>query len=453
MNIISLCQSRIGNRALPEEKADTILAIKAYIAKYHPPSLDFSLEQGVAREMLLEGHIDDPYQAPLGEIFENEAGSKFSKAPIIIKLFQDDLRAKLSKNFDAKAIGVLAVKQNVEVETFHLLGDEHVDHPVRVSLNAPENIFNSVANTLELNSIHMKLGYISLMIMVSQDQLRGMNQDDAIYGYPRLSDLDVSKGLTVPVMGFSFGQTIFDQENATLSSRVKTLEGRQTGSDIAVSLDKASWSFNAQTGDYDRIELEGKAKKDRYSFKSDKIDVAIDLKRFWWFTSEFIDKNKLPEQCEYGRYHYSADTKYLSLDLAYHPEDLEHVFKPILFSNNADEYRILISFDENLKFDKDQEGIVQSYKIRRDSENIGKANESNADAEISLADIDYKLSAFIQTSEQRFNEFDLSIKKAGSSNFQNNLEIKKQLEAPTDILSRIALKIPIIGPILRFLAR
>jgi hypothetical protein len=438
---------------LPEENADTILEITAYIANYHPPSLDFSLNDGVVREMRLEGHIDDPYQAPSGEIFENEAGSKFSNAPIVIKVFQDDLHVKRIKNHDAKAIGVLAVRQNVEVTTFHLLGDEHIDHPVRVTLNVSENIFNLVANILELNAIHKKLGYISFRVKISRNQLRGLNQDDGIHGYPRLSDLDVSKGLTVPVMGFCFGQTIFDRENATQSSRVKTLESRQTGSDVAVSLNKASWSFNAQTGDYDRIELEGNAKKDRYSFKSDKIDVAIDLKRFWWFTSEFIDKNKLPEQCEYGRYHYSADTKFLSLDLAYHPEDLEHVFKPILFSNKADEYRILISFDENLKFDKDQEGIVQSYKIRRDSENIGKANESNADAEISLADIDYKLSAFIQTSEQRFSEFDLSIKKAGSSNFQNNLEIKKQLEAPTDILSRIALKIPIIGPILRFLAR
>lgn len=441
---------------MPRKKADNKLKIRAYIDKYHPPSLDFSLDEGIVREMRLEGRIDDPYQSILGDIFENEAGSKFSWAPILIHLYQGNHSiAELSKNCDRKALGSLAVRRNVEVKTFHLQGEEHVDHPVQVWMDVTEDIFESVAKSLELNANHKKLGCISFDVKVVKKQLLKPERDGDFFLYPRLADLDVSQnqGLVLPIMGFSFGQTIFDQDDTTLSSRVKTLAGKHGGADFAITPNKVSWSFNAQTGDYDRIVIEGKAKKDWYSLNSDKIDVAIDLKRFWWFASEIIEKNKLPEQCEYGRYYYSSDTKYLSLDLAYHPEDLENVFKPILLNNNLDDYGIIIAFDENLKFDKDQEGIVRSYTIRRDFENIGQVKERNAEAQISLADIDYKLSAFIQTSEQRINEFDLSLKKAGTSNFQNNLEIKKQLEAPTDILSKIVLKIPIIGPILRFLAK
>ena len=72
---------------MAKKKADTTLEIRAYIDEYHPPSLDFSLDEGVAREMRLEGHVDDPYQGPMGDIFENEAGSKFSWAPIRINLY------------------------------------------------------------------------------------------------------------------------------------------------------------------------------------------------------------------------------------------------------------------------------------------------------------------------------------------------------------------------------
>lgn len=441
---------------MPKKKAYNKLKIRAYIDKHHPPSLDFNLDEGIAREMCLEGRIDDPYQSILGDIFENEAGSKFSWAPILINLYQDDDNIdELSKSFDKKAIGNLAVRKNVEIQKFNYNGEEHIDPPVNVWMNLPKDIFESVSKTAELNKNHKKLGWINFEVKVAQKHLLDPDHDGDSVLYPRLKDLDVSKNrdLELPIMGFSFGQTIFDQEYATQSSRVKTLGSKHDGADFAITPNKVSWSFNAQTGDYDRIEIEGKAKKEQYSFNSDKIDVAIDLKRFWWFASEIIEKNKLPEQCEYGRYHYSSDSRYLSVDLAYHPEDLENVFKPILFNNNLDNYRILISFDEKLKFDKDQEGKVQSYTIRRDFEKINKANESNEEAQKSLADLDYKLTTFIQTSEQRFNEFSSTMEKAGVAKYRDNSEIMKKLDSPTDIVSRIVLKIPIIGPILKFLAR
>ena len=108
----------------------------------------------------------------LGDIFENEAGSKFSWAPITIKLYQDDPRIdELSKSFDKKAIGNLAVRKDVEVKTFQLQGEEHIDHPVRVWMTVPKNIFESVAKTLELNSSHKKLGSIEFKVKVAKKQL------------------------------------------------------------------------------------------------------------------------------------------------------------------------------------------------------------------------------------------------------------------------------------------
>lgn len=200
---------------MPEDKKYRDLELKTFIRSYHPSSIQYNALDGLERKLRMEGHVDDPFVGPMGDIFPNEEGSKFSWAPIEITLSLDTGHVGTScKRFGSEAIGVVAIKKNVEIEKFNLGGESHIDHPVKVYLSLPEEAF--IATELTLKECHnsKKLALLQLELKVTSEFIRPEAENYTPELPLPLKEIDVTKSnLEMGIFGFSFNATIIDKED------------------------------------------------------------------------------------------------------------------------------------------------------------------------------------------------------------------------------------------------
>jgi len=431
------------------------IEITVMINDYLYPSQSYSKDKGMSREMSMKGHIDDPGVGPLGDIYENDWNSNFSWAPINIEMQLDSggwIKEFIEK-LDETAIGNIAIRKNVEVTTFKMDGQDIINPPVDVWLALPSKLFSSVEETLKNNKKSGKLGRLKITVRVAKNQVVLNNTDWNSRRYLKVKDLDVSGDcLELCIFEFNFCQTVLDIEQSK-QKRVKTIDSKAEKSVSSIILNNYDFFFDTSRGRYERINIEGKTTKNPYGYKSELIDVSIELQEFWQFSEDLWSGYELPEKSFYGRYRYSNDLNHLSLTLAHHPEDFEDQIKPLLLRLDSIHVRLSVSFAEKLNFDADQEGNVVRFLIA--SQNIEKINLQANEQEVieKLTNIDRKISDYVNSLDERFDSVEKVIRHDASQNMREIEGIKKQMALPRDILSRIVLKIPIIGSILRFLAR
>ena len=438
------------------EKPYKTLDITAFINDYHPSSQSYSMDEGVSRRMSMEGHIDDPGVGPLGDIYENEKNSGFSRAPITIKMALDSGGhfKEAIEELDETAIGIIFIRKNVEVKTFNLEGKEYIDHPITVWLALPSKLFSFVEETLKNNKKSGKLGMLQIKARATKDQIIQKNTDWASSSYLEVKDLDVSGDfLRLGVFEFVFTKTVLDIDQIQ-QKRVKTISSEGETTERNIALLQNSISFDTSRGIYKQINIEGETTKHPNHYESESIKVSVELEEFWEISEDpLLNYRELPEKSIYGRYSYSHDNNYLSLSLAYHPEDFDDQIKPLLLRSALIHVWLQVRFADMLNFDADQQGNIISFSIN--SQNVEEIilEENEQEVMEKLTNIDRKISDYVHSLEERLESVEKAIR---SDSFQNMWEIegiKKEMALPRDILSRIVLKIPIIGSILRFLAR
>ena len=441
--------------------------ITVYINNYHPSRHTYSQDEGSARELSMEGHVDDPGVGPLGDIYENERNSDFSWAPTRVNMHLDNSNYKeLSERFGKTAIGTIYIRKNVEVKTFNFDGKEHIDHPIIVWLALPPKLFDAVEKTLKNNKEAGKLGILQLKAKVKKNQVvENFTDWDSEWIPVSVKDWDVSKekNLELGVFEFSFGQTILDSEQSETSERrVKTLGTKGETTTGQVKLFKYEWSFDTARGAYKSINIEGKMQKfpripghwKGLGAESDYVDVYIEFEEFWYFSEDaWPNKDELPAKSIYGQYSYSHENNNLYLTLACHPKDFDSQIKPLLLRADLKYIWFTIQFAETLNFEAQQNGAIISFSINslKEEELIPEENEHQIIEK--LTNLDDKISDYVQSLEERLGAVEKAVRYESHQNISEIDAIKKQMTKPNDLLSRLVLKIPIIGSILRFLAK
>lgn len=429
---------------LGKEKQYRDLELVAYIDEYHPSRQSYSKIGGSERHITMAGYVDDPAQGPLGDIWEGVRNSDFSWAPISIKISLDSGdEQNIGSQFGETALGSIAIRKNVEVKKFEVGGEEYVSHPLRVWLSLPLESFIAVEETLKTNAHNGKQGQVILKARVARNQVMkdDANWEDKYLYDVRVGDLDVSKkGLEMGVFKFSLGSTIINNVDRTVE-RVKTLSFEGSSS-LSIVMKKYHWSFDTETGSYNRIHIDGIANKK----PSEKVDVFIELHEFKYFSDGMLDDD-LPVESIYGTYSYLQGNG-LHIDLAYHPRDFDDQIKPLLCSGGSQSVWFTVQFDGMLNFDADQRGKVRKFSLDALYEQPVQ-NNYEQDLIEKLANIENKISDV----EAKICEGEIKNKHKIDFLFENIAAIKRQTDGPNDMLSKIAFKIPIIGSILRFLSR
>ena len=441
--------------------------ITIYINNYHPSSYSYSQDEGVVRELRMEGHVDDPGVGPLGDIYEHERNSDFSWAPTKVYIHLDNSNyKKLSERFGEAAIGTIYVRKNVEKKTFTLDGKEYVDHPIRVWLALPPELFEAVEKTLKNNREAGKLGMLKLKTKVTKNQVVGSFADwDTEWVRLKVEHWDVSKkkGLELGVFEFSFGQTILDDDISEFKERrIKTISTEGVTTTGHVRILKHQLSFDTARGAFENVNIEGEMQKfprspgrwKRIEAESGYLSVHITLEEFWNFSEDtWLSKEELPERSIYGRYSYSHENNVLYISLAYHPQDFDSQIKLLLSGANLQHIWFQIQFAETLSFEADQNGTIIRFSINSETKEAIVPDETEYEVIEKLSDLDKNIFKYVQSLDERVKSIEKAIRYETHQNITELDAIKTQMAKPTDLLSRLVLKIPIIGSILRFLAK
>ena len=136
-------------------------------------------------------------------------------APIHISLSLDTGSVGTScKRFGSEAIGVVSIKKNVEIETFNLGGESHIDHPVKVYVALPEQVLIATELTLKECRNSKKLAFLKLELKLNREFICA-DAKEYIPEIPLpLKEIDVTQSsLELGVFGFSFNATIIDKED------------------------------------------------------------------------------------------------------------------------------------------------------------------------------------------------------------------------------------------------
>ena len=80
--------------------------------------LSFDKAEGQSHELVLSGNIDDPFQGPLGDISEHEAGSEFSFVPIEVRVNEatPHFSSLIRETHGDDAIGSLNTREMLKIE-------------------------------------------------------------------------------------------------------------------------------------------------------------------------------------------------------------------------------------------------------------------------------------------------------------------------------------------------
>jgi hypothetical protein len=448
-----------------EELQHKELEITAYISSYHPSRSSYDKEKGFSLEMRIEGHVDDPFVDPIGDIYENERGSNFSRAPISINIQLDNngIHKEWIEASNEDAIGGIDIRKNVELRTFELNGKEYTDHPIRVSLSLPAVSFNAIEERLKNNKEAGKLGMITFRVIVEKNLLVEDFDNSISDWLPlELKDLDVTKEkLNLPVYKYTFGQTVqkIDQ-NTNIERRVKVIPPEAETSTHLIELEKLEWSFNSETGIYENINIIGKTKKfpNQAIYYPEPINqyqnVSIKFEEFWMLSEDpFINSYELPKESIYGRFNYYSELNDLDLRLAYHPKDFDDLIRPLLRMDNLKDILLRVQLEKKLELGTDQKGTVLNFSVHRiNQEEIVTEYDGKKIFE-ELVNLENKVSNSFKQTEERLVSVEKAIKHASEKNIYTMSGIMKQIDKPNDVISRILFKIPIISSILRFLAK
>lgn len=423
----------------------------------------YNLKEGSLRKITLEGLIDDPYQNPLGDIDENFSDSAFSLMPVEISLVNSGYLEAIKSEIGPDGIGRLTIKRNLELETFVMNGKEHVVSPVRGWVELPGEVLNTIENTARDCTSAGKLAFLDLKFTAFEDQIVKDFEDWKDAWDLKLKFLDLDSNLAMVIHDIEFGQTIVDKVQS--AKRVKTINDSAKTSTITVSVNYCYSRHPTYSDQLDQISIIGELLLEQLYGQSPKpkIKVDIELKSFWELSETFLPPAELPKEATYGNYYFSDELKYLSLELAYHPQDYRNLIKPLILQGDPTTVSFSVTLLDELSLEKEQRGEIKFYSINRLVERNGGSEEIDDLREMhglpiknEQADVLSRLDE-LQFTQERFekalNAKLLKLEEEARFAAKDRDLMFEKITEPTDIFGKILLKIPVFGSLIRFISK
>ncbi|MFQ5757756.1 MAG: hypothetical protein ACE5H7_16880 [Acidiferrobacterales bacterium] len=347
--------------------------LRMLLSRYSGVSTTYDAKGGIKQSFTLSGHIDDPYQNPIGDIQEFGPGdSVFDGKPICLDVYSppDSDWLGWPKHIRdtpsiSHACGLAAVTAGVEPEKFELFGETVEDAAVRVVLAVNADAFEAIRSQAAEAYDHRRI--LQAKVTLIGDTLPETDRPAVSPLKPK--DLDVSKAQDYGVRGFEIsGTRYFDHRRG----RVLQVEpGREEayGTTISVLLTEARYNVYVEHALFHAISCQGRVINGRGT-PYDGADAAIE---FDWF--ERNRHHELPERAYFGEFSYWVkvpNEEYSSTHFTFHlrhlREDAREFIIPMLTQALENEVILTINLtngeEELLAVTDKLSGKVRHYNFK-----------------------------------------------------------------------------------------
>jgi hypothetical protein len=147
----------------------------------------FDKAEGQSHQLVLSRNIDDPFQGPLGDIADHEAGSEFSFVPIEVRVNEATPRfsSLIRETHGDDEIGSL--------NTQEMLGKTYSSPAVNAQVGLPWEAMQTLQTQLSRCRLENRLLFLTLRVHVSDEQLTAETKEfEKKYGC-KLSNIDITK--------------------------------------------------------------------------------------------------------------------------------------------------------------------------------------------------------------------------------------------------------------------
>ncbi len=419
-----------------------------WINKIQSDGLGFQKPEGQNRQVVLIGNIDDPYQGPLGDFVEYEAGSDFSFKSIEIRVFESPsiITDTLKESDQVAPIGSMSTKANLESKEELTEYGSYSQPPVNVYLDLPRNVLVELQRQLSRCQFEDRVLSLTLDFKVSEAQTRPETDDFyRKYGL-RLSHIEVSKPQEFKVVNLqtSVASEQYRPESKRLSSWVSGEEKRYTEFSITIERSRAKMSF--RHGSFELLQFEGKNHTFSANIDLQEIDTRVD-KTYNHGSFEFIPDDDVSEAVLY-------------LTLNYHADDFNKFILPMMLSGTTRHAILHLILEGELDYTKNQSGVVYSFSFDFWKDHLPK---EIAGFEDGLKNIETHLNAtqkmvgelkqsdYVNSIVASNGDILDTISRQLGSMLTGLAELEKQKTMPNDVISRLLFKIPLVGSVIKSL--
>ena len=411
-------------------------------------TLSFDKAEGQSHQLVLSGNIDDPFQGPLGDISEHEAGSKFSFVPIEVRVNEAKPRfsSLIRETHGDDAIGSLNTREMLEIEQWEMLGKTYSSPAVNAQIGLPWESMQTLQTQLSRCRLENRLLFLKLRVHVLEEQLKAETKEfEKKYGC-ELSNIDITKKQRFAIYA---AETAVSREKYRSESedRLKPDILETEGTSVSAIITETRIKYNFSYGFFELLQLEGSLPW-RGSGKP-QVSVSIELNN--------IDTN-FEQLQDYGSYSFLPEGEgygaHLSLYLNYYSTDFAKLLLPAIISGNASSTVLEVYLKDKLDFTNEQSGGVNSFNLDLRTK-YGEDEKVNYTENFDLIETRLKELPTIIVDQQEGGKDKLleSIGYQFGVMFDRIKQLEENSNLPNDIISRIVFKIPLIGRIVKFLIK
>jgi hypothetical protein len=393
--------------------------------------IKFGKADGKYWHSVLNGYIDE----------ESLAGSEFSFQPIEIKVVESPsiFSKNLKKYHGDNAVGVIDTKATLEEEEFEHFGETFTVPAINAILHLP----GDVIEILHKQFASCKSENEALVLRLHFEVLRSQLKPETNLGILgcRLGDLDVSVAQTFVVFEVETSvDTVKDWRYP--QSRFAPGDFERGSTEIVIRFDDSSIHYNFQRGKFEHLQIRGKVRS------KDNISVSIDLKEIY---------REIKEKQKQGQFFFNFTDRnngYLSLTLNYYADQFTDLILPLMRSGTTNRTFLSVILEDTINFTEQKSGNVYSFSFYLEKEYLA---EKQINFEEKFDQLDERLDSIPSiineqsyvANKQFFDGINRQMQLI-SARFDRLEELSNM---PNDIVSRLIFKIPLVGPLIKFLIR
>ena len=421
---------------------------KVWVSESRVDVLSFDKAEGQSHQLVLSGNIDDPFQGPLGDISEHEAGSEFSFVPIEVQVNEATPRfsSLIRETHGDDAIGSLKTQEMLKIEQWEMLGKTYSSPAVNAQVGLPWEAIQTLQTQLSRCRLENRLLFLTLRVHVSEEQLTAETKEfEKKYGC-KLSNIDITKKQRFAIYA---AETAVSREKyqSELEDRLKPGILETEGTRVSAIIKETRIKYDFTYGYFEILQLEGSLPW-RGSGKP-QVSVSIELNN--------IDTNFEQPQ-DYGSYSFLPEGEgygaHLSLWLNYYSDDFAKLLLPAIISGSASSTVLEVYLKDKLDFTNKQSGGVYSFNLDLRTE-YGEDEKVNYTENFDLIETRLKELPTIIVDHQEGSKDKLleSIGYQFGVMFDRIKQLEENSNLPNNIISRIVFKIPFVGRIVKFLIK
>jgi len=372
---------------MPEDQStERFCNLNMLLIRYSGVSTTYEIKGGIKRKFSLSGHIDDPYQTPLGDIQDfGEGDSAFDRKPVRLEIHSSPdpewlgwLKHIRDTPSISHACGLARVNAGVEPEKFELFGETVEDAAVRVVLAVNADAFEAIQSQAAEAYDHRRILQAKVTLIGDSLPQADTSEVSTLDLWLKPKDLDVSKVQEYGVSDFEISGTRYFDHRRGRVLQVERSGEESYGATISVLLTEARYDVDVEHALFHSISCQGRLINGRGK-PYDGVDAAIE---FDWF--ERNRHYELPERAYFGEFSYWVkvpDDEYSSTHFTFHlrhlREDARDFIIPVLTQALENEVILTINLtngeEELLAVTDKLSGNIRHYnfEVRRRPQTIG----------------------------------------------------------------------------------